>query len=263
MSRWPNVRRTPESNGRAEQVQLSGETESVQAPQLRLRAPLGAGAPTLTSIRRRGPLPWIAAALILIALVGYVLAYSASTRRTPVLITTQTLQPGSVLSPSDLRVAELSGDSSLLAGLIPGSALAQVAGQRLVTGLPAGTPLSRSALSGGSSSGAQITLAVSPLHALGGALEPGDRVTVLGTFGAGGGQAHTRAIARNLEVLSVSAGGGEQAVSTTIGVTIALQTPQAATALALASENGKIDLVRESAPSSGAIPEASEATAGG
>jgi Flp pilus assembly protein CpaB len=263
MSRWLHLRSTPESNGRAEHVQLTGEAEAVQAPQVRLRAPLGAGASTLTRIRRRGPLPWIAGALILIALVGYLLVYNASTKRTPVLVTTQTLQPGSVLSSADLRVAELSGDSALLAGLIPGGALTQAVGQRLVTGLPAGTPLARSALSGESSSGAQMTLAISPLHALGGALEPGDRVTVLATFGAGGGQARTKAIARGLEVLSVSvAAGGEQAANSTIGVTVALPNPQAATALALASENGKIDLVRESASSNGAIPEASEAAGG-
>ncbi len=261
MSRWPNLRSTPESNGRTEQAQLSGEPETLQSPRVRLRAPLGEGAPTLTRIRRRGPLPWIAVVLILIALVGYLLVYNASAKRTSVLVTTQTLQPGSALSSADLRVVELSGDSSLLASLVPGGALSQVVGQRLITGLPAGTPLSRSALSGASSSGVQMTLAVSPLHALGGALEPGDRVTVLGTFGAGGGQAQTRAIARDLKVLSVStAAGGEQAA--TIGVTVALPNPQAATALALAGENGKIDLIRESASSAGAIPEASEAAGG-
>src|ERR1700757_180246 len=135
MSRWPHLSSAPQGNGRAEHAQPSGE--AVQ-PQVRLRAPLGEGAPTLTGIRRRGPLPWIAAALILIALVGYLLVYSASTKRTPVLVTTQALQPGSALSSADLRVAELSGDSSLLAGLVSGSALPQVVGQRLVTGLPAG-----------------------------------------------------------------------------------------------------------------------------
>lgn len=263
MSRWLRTRSALESNGRAEHVELTREPEAVQVPRVRLRAPLGASTPTLTRIRQRGPLPWIAAALILIALIGYLAVYSASTKRTPVLVTTQTLQPGSVLSASDLRVAEISGDSSLLAGLEPGGALGQVVGQRLLAGLPAGTPLARSALSPGPSPGAQMTLAVSALRALDGALEPGDRVAVLGTFGAGTGQARTRVIARNLEVLSVGeVVGGEAPSNATIGVTVELASPRAATALALASENGKTDLVRESGSSGAAIPEASEAAGG-
>ena len=263
MSRFSRLRSNPEHNGRAEEAQLAGEHEATQLPRVRLRLPLSDGAPSLRPARQIGPMPWIGAVLVLVALLGYLLVYSASKSRTAVLVTTQALQPGSVLSASDLRVAQLSGDSALISGLEPGGALGQVVGQRLVTGLPAGTPLSRSALSPeASSGGAQMTLAVSPLHALGGALEPGDRVSVLGTFSAGTGQAHTRAIARDLEILAVGSTQSEQAASTMIGVTVALPNSQDTTALALASENGKIDLVRESATSGAAIPEASETTGG-
>jgi len=262
MSRWSGLKSNAGHNGRAEQVELApGEPRRI--PRVRLRTPLQEGAATVAPTRKVGPLPWIGAALVALALIGYVVVYGASKSRTAVLVTTQTLQPGSVLSASDLRVAQLGGDSSVLAGLEPGSALSQVVGQRVVDGLPAGTPLARSALTAEASSGAQMTLAVSALRALDGALEAGDRVTVLGTFGAGSGQARTRVIARNLEVLSAgSVQGGEPSANATIGVTVALANPQAATTLALASENGKIDLVRESSPSTTAIPEASEAAGG-
>lgn len=235
------------------------------APQVRLRAPYESATPVTARVRRAArPLPLIGAGLVLIALIGYLAVYGASTKRTAVLITTQTLQPGSVLSATDLRVAELSGDSSLISGLEPGGALQQVVGQRVISGLPAGTPLARSALSAEVSSGAQMTLAVSALHALGGALQPGDRVTVLATFGASTSQARTRAIARGLQVISVGAvQTGEQPSTATVPVTVTLSSPQAASALALASETGKIDLLRESAsPSNAAIPEATEAGSG-
>jgi Flp pilus assembly protein CpaB len=244
-------------------MDLPSETH-VRAPRVRLRAPRGDGKRAEGRVRRSGPLPLLGAVLVVIALVGYLAVYSASTKRTAVLITTRALQPGTVLGPSDLRVGKLAGDSALTAGLEPGAALQQVVGQRVSTGVPAGTPLARSALSTEASSGAQITLAVSALHALGGALAPGDRVTVLATFGAGTGQARTRAIARGLQVLSV--GGvqvGEQPSTATVPVTVALANPSSASALAIASEDGKIDLLREAAGGTGAaIPEVSDAGGG-
>src|SRR5439155_23096114 len=102
------------------------------------------------------------------------------------------------LRSSDLRTAELAGDASVMAAIIPERQLDEVVGRRLAAPLPPGTPLPRSALSAQVPTSSALTLAVPVLHALGGALEPGDRVTVLATFGAGTGQARTRAIARGL-----------------------------------------------------------------
>lgn len=268
MSRWPpHPRSTGQRNGRAEQAQLPTNTdaETSASPRLQLRAPLQGDMSKPAGARRlNGPLPWIGGALVLLALVGYLAVYAAGAKRTGVLVTTQALQPGSVLSAMDLRTVQLSGDQALISGLEPASALSQVVGQRVSEGLPAGTPLARSALSTESSSGAQLTLAVPALHALGGALQPGDRVTVLATFGTGTGQARTRAIARDLEVLAVgTVQTGEQPSTATVPVTVALTSPRESSALALATEDGKIDLLRESANgSSAAIPEASE-TGGG
>jgi hypothetical protein len=83
-------------------------------------------------------------------------------------------------------------------------------------------------------------------------------VTVLATFTAANGQAQTRAVARNLEVLAVGSASGFDASTQTIPVTIALPNPSLASALALANEAGKLDLLRESGAASGApIPNVS------
>ncbi|MGH3001686.1 MAG: RcpC/CpaB family pilus assembly protein, partial [Gaiellaceae bacterium] len=91
-----------------------------------------------------------------------------------------------------------------------------------------------------------FTLAVPALHALGGALAPGDRVTVLATYGNAAGQAQTKAVARGLEVLSVGqAPSWLDQASATIAVTVELPQPSLASALALANSAAKIDLLRE------------------
>jgi len=60
----------------------------------------------------------------------------------------------------------------------------------------------------------------------------------------------------------IAAGGiatGEQPSSATIPVTVALSEPSSASALAIASEDGKIDLLLEgSAASTAAIPEVTD-----
>src|SRR5206468_1746176 len=151
--------------------------------------------------------------LILIALIGYWSVYSSTTHRTPVLVTTHSLPAGATLRASDLRTAELAGDASAMASLVPERRLDEVIGRRLAAALPAGTPLPASALSAQTPSSSALTLAVPVLHALGGALQPGDRVTVLATFGARTGQARTRAIARGpaVPLLGSVADAGELA----------------------------------------------------
>ncbi len=189
-------------------------------PQLRLRSPEEvAVAPP--SVRRRlvRPLPLTGVLLVVAALAGYWSVYSATTARTPVLVAAHDLQAGSVLRPSDLRTGELAGGTGPAA----------------------------------------FTLVVPALRALGGALRPGDRVTVLATFDTGAG-AQARALARGLRVLSVGqAPEGLDRASATVAVTVALSDPSLAAGLALANSAGKIDLLREGGSAATApIPPASQ-----
>jgi Flp pilus assembly protein CpaB len=197
------------------------------------------------------PLPALGVVLVFIALIGYWATYNASSHRTQVLITAQAIPPGGAITPADLRTADLSGDGTVIAGIEPASDLHRVVGQRIESGLPAGTPLTRTALAPAPASTSAFTLTVSALHALGGALEPGDHVTVLVTFGAGTGQARTRPIARGLQILSVGAiPTGEESSTATVPVTVALPDPSIVSDLAIANEDGKIDLLREGAGAS-------------
>jgi Flp pilus assembly protein CpaB len=260
MSRWPHLR-SREDDGHAAELTAPPSLDG-DAPRLRPRQPTAPDpAPAASRLRRmREPLPLIGIALVLVAFIGYLAVYSSTTHRTSVLVTTRALPAGTVLRASDLRTTELAGDGSVMAGLEPESGLGQVIGQRLQAGLPAGTPLTRSALAARAPAASAMTLAVPALHALGGALQPGDRVTVLATFGAGSGHARSRPIARGLQVLTV---GGTPAsteqTTATVPVTLALPDPSIASDLALAGNDGKLDLLREgSGATTAPIPQVSD-----
>lgn len=263
MSRWSQPRSSRGRDGANPSAVIPAGDGDL--PQVRLREPSKPGTPAAPRGRRLlQPMPLLGTLLILVALVGYMAVYRTTTHRTALLITTRSLPAGGVLRYSDVRVGELAGDGSVIAGAVPESDLHAIVGRRLATGLPAGAPLERSALSTAVPAASEMTLAVSALHALAGALEPGDRVTVLATFGAGTGRARTRPVARGLAVLAVGAApASADPGSATVPVTVALPQPSLASQLALASEDGKLDLVRDGArAAAAAIPPASDSGAG-
>ena len=114
---------------------------------VRLRSPDEAR-PRGASVRGRlvRPLPLIGVLLVVLALVGYWSVYSATTHRTPVLVAAHDLQAGSVLRPSDLRVAELAGDAATMASFVPERELETVLGRELAAPVPQGTPLARASV---------------------------------------------------------------------------------------------------------------------
>jgi len=233
-------------------------------PKVRLREqPYPATAGTVKtkggSRRLLAPLPAAGIALVLVALLGYWGVYAASTKRTEVLLATHALPAGTVLSAGDVRTGKLAGESSVLAALLPARETSQMIGQRLSTAVPAGAPVPAGALAGRQAQTSAFTLAV-PEFDLTAGLKAGDRVTVLATFGAGSGQAVTRPVARNLEVLSVGEVPANADPSTaTVPVAIAVSEPSSASQLALANEDAKLDLLLEgSGASTAAIPQASQ-----
>jgi Flp pilus assembly protein CpaB len=204
------------------------------------------------------PLPLAALLLILLALIGYWSVYNQTTRRTQVLIAAHTLPAGRVLRAADLRPSGLAASRQVLATFVQASERNMVVGRALKAPVSTGAPIPAAALAGGGGGGDSLTLAVPAMHALAGQLAPGDRVTVLATYTSGNGQAQTRAVARNLEVIAVGNASGFAASSQTIPVTVALRDPSLASALALANHAGKLDLLRESGAGANApIPAAS------
>jgi Flp pilus assembly protein CpaB len=213
----------------------NGAPPAEAAARLRPRDPDAVAAPALPRARRLlQPLPLLGLLLVLVALVGYWSVYRASTKRTPVLVAARGLSAGSVLRAGDVRTGELAADGRTMGALVP-------------LGARAAAP-------------SAFTLVVPALHALAGSLQPGDRVTVLATYGSGSGQARTRPIARGLEVLAVGTPpSGIDSSAASIPVTLALPDPALASALALANSDAKLDLLRESGRARTApIPPASE-----
>jgi Flp pilus assembly protein CpaB len=232
-----------------------------QVPKLRMRPQPEAATPGGSGARRvLAPLPLAGIALIILALILDLGVLAANSKRTPVLLATHALPAGTVLSASDVRTGQLDGEASVLAALIPSRESRQVIGQRLSSAVPGGAPVPAGALASGQSSSSALVLSTPEFDVIGAKLQPGDRVTVLATFGAGSGQATTRAVARNLEVLSVGeAGANADPSTTTVPVTVAVETASLASSLALANEDAKLDLLLEgSGGSSAAIPPANQ-----
>jgi Flp pilus assembly protein CpaB len=218
-----------------------------EAPRLRPRPVGDTEAPSSRRVARRlfRPLPLAGIALVLLALVGYWSVYSATTSRTLVLVPTRDLPAGATLRATDLRTAELAGDDAVVGSAVPERGLHGVIGRRLAAAVAADVPLPRSALAAPARRASAFTLAVPQIRAVGGSIQPGDRVAVLATFGAGSGGARTRVIARALQVLAVGQSGSLDRGEATIPITVALPDPSVVSELALANDGATISLLLE------------------
>ena len=210
------------------------------------------------------PLPLIGVALLVVAVVGYAtVAAGSRSRSSEVVVAAHYLPAGSRLSAHDLRLVKLSAAQGLLGQLVPSSGEASLVGRRLAVPVLAGLPVSRASVAAPGGGPAAFTLTVPALHAVGGNLAVGDRVSVLATFTSSTGAATARVVARDLVVLSVGQppAGIDQA-SATVPVTVALPHPSLASELALANSVGKIDLLRDGSNTTAAIPSATAAGTG-
>ena len=208
------------------------------------------------------PLPLVGIALLIVAAAGYLaVAAGSRTHSREIVVAARSLPAGTRLIRADLGLAKLSAERPLLAELVPRSAEASLVGRRLAVPVIAGLPIGEASVAAAGGGPAAFTLTVQALHALGGSLAVGDRVTVLATFTSANGQATARVLARNLTVLSVGEpAAGVDASSTTVPVTVALPNPSIASELALANSVGKIDLLRDGTNTTAAIPNVSVGT---
>jgi len=210
------------------------------------------------------PLPLIGIALLAIAAIGYI-AVAAGTRNrsSEVVVAARNLPAGTRITRRDLRLVKLTASPTMLGQLVPASAETSLLGRRLAAPVLAGLPLGRASVAAAGGGPAAFTLTVPALHAVGGNLLPGDRVSVLATFTSQTGSATARVIARDLVVLSVGQPPtGIQQSSVTVPVTVALPNPSLASQLALANSVGKIDLLRDGGNTTAAIPSATAAGTG-
>lgn len=161
------------------------------------------------------------------------------------------LPANSTLTSSDLEPVAVKLPSTLLARYA--SAAAEVRGELTTRSLREGELLPALSLApAGAASGiSSISIPVSPEHAVGGSLRPGDRVDVYATFDAADVRARTTSILRNAEVSDViEASGLVVGGEASVGIVVSAS-PGRAAAVAFALRTGEIDVVRTVGPSEG------------
>lgn len=182
--------------------------------------------------------------LVAISIIGGLRLTAAPAPGTVVYAAAADLDAGHVLTRADLTRVEIRGPGSVTRTLERAAGGLPV-GRVLRTPLRVGAPIPLDALGDVEPPGRELTVPVTPEHALGGALRSGDRVDVLASFDKGTDAARTLTVARDAAVRSVTRADGlfgqPEGAITAVTVTVV---PDAAVALAFAARNGELDIVR-------------------
>lgn len=182
--------------------------------------------------------------LIGVSIIGGLRLAGSPAPATRVYVAASDLEAGHVLSRSDVSVRELRGDRVVLDGLSRAGDGAPI-GRVLRTAVPAGSVVPIAALGGAIPGGRDITIPVTPEHALGGDLRDGDRVDVLATFDKGTDAARTIMVAVDATVRGVVRADGlfGQHAGAISALTLAVE-PDAAVGVAFAARNAELDVIR-------------------
>lgn len=182
--------------------------------------------------------------LVALSVIGGLRLAAAADHTVAVYVVARDLPAGHVLSAGDLRRTPLHAAPEVLDRLVRVDAASPV-GRVLRFPIVAGALVSANQLGTRAAPAREITIPITPDHALGGALRPGDRVDVLGSFGKGTDAAKTLTVAQRAQVVDVVRADGlfgqhEGAVS---ALTLAVG-PDDAVFLAFALRNGELDVIR-------------------
>lgn len=179
--------------------------------------------------------------LMLVAVFGGASLIKAAQARTPVLIAAGHVEPGEVIEPSDVRVAEvsLSGGVAYLPASMRGQIVGRVAAEPLWEGklLGPGSVSQAPPLPAGT---VAMSVILKPDRAVAGSLRAGDSVAVIASVAPGRGDPRTTILFTSVPVLSVT--HAEAAQGGGVIVTLRLRLEEAR-ALAAARAAGDIDLV--------------------
>ena len=185
------------------------------------------------------------------ALFGGNRLLAASKNTETVWVASRDLAQDTVLAPGDLEPAEAKLPARAAATYA--SAATPVFGEVLTRPVRAGEllPTGWFARSPDPAAARSISIPIEGEHAVGGALQPGDRVDVFVTFDAQNVRARTVLVARAVEVLDVvETGGLAFGESALVGVTVGVA-PEQAARLAFAVRTGVVDVARVDGPISG------------
>ena len=186
------------------------------------------------------------AVMVLAGLLGVVLTLSVlrtADDDREVLVAATDLVPGTVIDQDAVRVARVDAGADILASLYAPEALETLEGQVVTGAVAEGALLSRESVRPATDGSAtrSMTFPLPRARALGGALDTGDRVDVLGVAQSGAGAEY---VMTDAEVLAVDgARGGPLGTSDELTVTLAVDA-EGALRVATALESGTVTLVR-------------------
>ena len=183
--------------------------------------------------------------LVAISIVGGLRLTRALDAATPVYVAAADLDEGHVLSSADLTVGEVRGTPGMISGLARFGPAGPPVGRALRAPLREGAAVSIDALGAAVPAGRQITIPVTPDHALGGEVRVGDRVDLFATFDKGTDAARTVTVARSATVHGVVRADGlfGQHAGAMTAITLDVE-PDAAIVVAFAARNAELDVVR-------------------
>ncbi len=197
--------------------------------------------------------------LVAVSVLGGLRLSAASEASVAVLSAGSSLASGHRIEARDLVLTSVSVEASVGATLIRAENQNGVIGRVVARPVQSGSLLTTRDLGRANESLREVTVPVTPEHALGGAAEPGDIVDVLATFDGGGDTARTIIVSSRAEVVSTLR--PEQVFGGAGGVTaLTLAVPNDdAMFIVFAMRTGEIDILRSAdLPSNRARVDAAE-----
>lgn len=222
-------------------------------------APGNGDSATATSprvLRRRRELPGgravVGGFLVAVAAVGIFAAFQAATAEpaTRFVTAADDVEVGTQLTADDLELTPIDLPDAVAGGVFTEPDV--VVGATAVGPIFAGELVQASDLvaTGDDPGRQQLSFAVSASRALGGAIQPGERVDVLATYGSGEDAVTTRIVEQVL-VLRASEGDDQIVGGSGLRFVVSLDDPDQALALANAVDTADLTVVRTTAARSG------------
>ena len=191
--------------------------------------------------------------LVALSVLGGLRLAATSDQTVAVYAAARDLPADHVLAAGDLRMTRIHANDDVLAGLVSAANGNPPVHRLLRYPLAEGGLIAAATLGGVESEGREITVPIGSDHALGGALEPGDRVDILASFDKGTELAKTLTVAAGARVVDVVHADGlfGQHEGELTALTISV-TPDDVVFVAFAVRNGEVDVVRAGGSARGA-----------
>jgi Flp pilus assembly protein CpaB len=183
--------------------------------------------------------------LVALSVLGGLRLAATSDDTVAVFVAARDLPADHVLVAGDLRTARIHASEDILGGLMLAARARPPVDRVLRFPLAEGGLVGAGTIGGVASKGREITVPIGSDHALGGALEPGDRVDILGSFDKGTEIAKTLTVAAGARVVEVVHADGlfGQREGELTALTVSVP-PNDVVFVAFAVRNGEVDVVR-------------------